>query len=195
MYKPTIDEFKDLARSANMIPVYREVFADTLTPVLAFRALALPPETPWEPFAFLLESVEGQARVGRFSFIGVKPFLVLKGWLDGVETVRNGVSARRDGADAFQTLAEILARYRPALVEGLPRFSGGAVGYIGYDAVRLVENLPGMPEDDTGLPLLYLALYDTLLIFDRVWNTVKVVSYAYTEGLWPEEAYAAAVGG
>ena len=193
MYKPSIEEFRRLARSANMIPVYREVFADALSPVLAFRALGAPRRGAEEPYAFLLESVEGQARVGRYSFIGVRPFLVFKGWLDGVETVRNGVSARRQGVNPFGALAEILARYRPAPVGELPRFSGGAVGYIGYDAVRLVEPLPAMPPDELGLPVFYLAFYDTLLIFDRVWNTLKVVAYAYTEGLWPEEAYAAAV--
>ncbi|MBN1808861.1 MAG: anthranilate synthase component I [Planctomycetes bacterium] len=187
VYRPTIEEFRRMAGSANMIPVYKEIFADALTPVLAFQALA-----GSGGYGFLLESVEGEEKIGRFSFIGVDPSMVFRASSGYVETEREGVNARRENVDPFGALAEIAARHRPAHVDGLPRFSGGAVGYIAYDAVRYIEKLPDAPADDMGLPDILLGFYESLVIFDRFRNTVKVVSYARTDGLWEEEAYAGA---
>jgi anthranilate synthase component 1 len=187
VYKPSIDEFRRLAGSANMIPVYKEIFADSITPVLAFQALA-----HGEKYAFLLESVEGEEKIGRYSFIGAAPFMVFRSMNGRVETERDGVTAKLPGKNPFDALEKIMARYTPAPIQGLPRFSGGAVGYIAYDAIRYIEKLEKAPPDDLKLPDMLLGFYDSLIIFDRFRNTVKVVAYAKTDGLFEEEAYAKA---
>jgi len=171
-----------------MIPVYKELFADSITPVLAFQAL-VGEDTR---YAFLLESVEGEEKIGRYSFIGLDPSMVFRAFPGYVETERDGVTAKREKANPFDALSEIIKRYKPAPVEGLPRFSGGAVGYIAYDAIRYIEELPDAPPDDLHLPDILLGFYDSLVIFDRFRNTIKIVAYAKTDGLWEEEAYAEA---
>ena len=190
MFHPNIDEFKSLAAKGNPVPVYRQLLADALTPVSAFRALA-----DGEDFAFLLESVEGGEQIGRYSFLGAGPRLTFKADLDAVEITRDGVTARRTpepGRTVLDELEDVLSRYRPVRVDGLPRFSGGAVGYFTYDVVRLLEPLGGGSADGLGLPDVYFMLYDTMVIFDHVLKVVKVVCHADCTNVWPEEAYAAA---
>jgi len=170
-----------------MIPVYKEIFADAITPVLAFRALSGESRC-----GFLLESVEGEEKIGRYSFIGVSPFMVFRSRPGCVETESGGAVERLACDNPFDALGEIMGRYRPAPMPGLPRFTGGAVGYISYDAVRYVENLPKPPPDDYGLPDIQLGFYDRIVVFDRFRNTVKAVAYARTEGAAVEDAYAEA---
>ena len=175
--RPSWEDFRGLAVAGTVVPVYREILADMETPVSAFRKIDS------GNYAFLLESVEGGEQWGRYSFLGSNPSLVFqcKGRL--VEVLEGGRVTRFEaGTDPLDAVKAILARYRPATVPGLPRFSGGLVGYLGYDLVRFIERLPDRAKDDLGLPDGILLLTDTLLIFDNVAHTIKVVSHAAVAG-------------
>jgi anthranilate synthase component 1 len=189
MYYPTKAEFREKARKGNLIPVWKEVLLDTETPVSAFRKLGN------TQYAFLLESVEGGEKVGRHSFLGSEPFAVFTSRGDTVTVMRNGRRQTRrlaEGEDPLDALKALLSEYRFVPVEGLPKFCGGAVGFIGYDAVRFFERLPERTVDDLALPDSMLVLTDTCLIFDHAFHRGKVVSNALVNGD-PEAAYDGAV--
>src|SRR5437764_906619 len=172
-YRPTFEEFADLALGHSLVPVYRQLVGDTLTPVTAFCKVL--EEGP----AFLFESVVGGERLGRYSFLGSGPFLTIQA-RDRAVTVDDGTTVTtQDHPDPLRLLEELLAKYRAPHVPGLPRFSGGAVGYAGYDTVRYVERLPHPPADDRGLPDLAFAFYDRMVIFDHVNKTVLAVAHAH----------------
>lgn len=201
MFRPSLEEFRELASSAsraggNTVPVYRQLLADTLTPVSAFRALVSAGGGAAET-AFLLESVEGGEKVGRYSFLGAGPFLTFRSDLEKIEVLRGGAKDERrpeGGRTVIDELEDVLDRYRPVALEGLPRFCGGAVGYFSYDTVRLLEPVGDGAANELGLPDLYFGLYDTLVIFDHVSKVVKVVCHADCTNVGPEEAYARAQG-
>src|SRR3954452_10389515 len=172
MIVPTLEQFVEKSRRGNLIPVYREILADMETPVSAFRKLE-----GWD-HPFLLESVEGGDRIGRYSFIGGNPFLVLKTKGREVEIRTPAGTTHRElgpGEDPLSVLKEQLAAFQFVPDPELPPFCGGAVGYIGYDAVRFFERLPDNTVDDRNLPDSYFVFTDTLLIFDRVQHRVKVL--------------------
>src|SRR5690349_12714434 len=125
MYHPTLDEVKALAEKGNLVPIYREVMADLETPVSAYLKVA------GGAGSFLLESIEGGEKVARFSFIGTEPYRVFA----------SGPGLEYDG-DPLKVIEEELSRYNTVPVAGLPRFQGGAVGYLAYDAARHFERLP-----------------------------------------------------
>jgi anthranilate synthase component 1 len=172
-HRPTFDEFAALAPGHTVVPVYRRLTGDTLTPVSAFCKLQ---EGDW---SFLFESVVGGERIGRYSFIGTGPFRTFEARGTST-TTRDGKGPRQDGAaaDPLRVLEETIARFRAPSVPGLPRFCGGAVGYAGYDTVRYVEHLPGAPPDDRGIPDLSFGFFDRMVIFDHVAKTVLVVAHA-----------------
>jgi anthranilate synthase component 1 len=179
-HRPTFEEFVELARGCTLVPVYRQLIGDTLTPVSAFCKIQ---EGDW---SFLFESVVGGERLGRYSFLGAGPFLRFQayGMRCSLETPRPGEPGlwniqEQDHPDPLRLLEERLADYRAASVPGLPRFSGGAVGYAGYDSVRYVERLPNPPLDDRGLPDLCFALYDRMVIFDHINKTIAAVAHAH----------------
>ncbi len=174
-HRPTFEEFAELARNASVVPVYRQLIGDTLTPVSAFCKIQ---EGDW---AFLFESVVGGERLGRYSFLGAGPFLRFQAFGKRVQVHENGEARARewDCPDPLGLLEELLARYRAPSVPGLPRFCGGAVGYAGYDAVRYVEHLPSPPPDDRGLPDLSFAFYDRMVIFDHITKTIAAVVHAH----------------
>lgn len=187
MYFPTLTDFQTLTEKGNLIPVYREIMADMDTPVSAFRKL------DDGRFSYLLESIEGGEKWGRYSFLGSSPSLIIRSKGNIVETIENGVTTSQTVADPLASIRDLLARFTPVEVEGLPRFFGGAVGYLGYDMVRYFENLP------TNKPALidaydsYFLITDTIVIFDNMTQKIKVVSNAHLQGgLTPEEAYAEA---
>jgi anthranilate synthase component I len=159
---PGLEEVKNLAKTANLVPVYREIVADLETPVSAFLKLH------HGGYSFLLESVEGGDRIGRYSFIGTQPYRVYK--TDGITV-----------ADPLQPVIEELNKYRPAQITGLPKFTGGAVGYLGYEAVDRFEELPSPEKDDLNLPMAYFLFSDTMLIFDHVTHRIKVVTHIRTD--------------
>lgn len=182
---PDFDAFAALTGRGNLVPVYREILADLETPVSAFLKIDDGGD------AFLLESVEGGEQWGRYSFLGVSPELVLhsKG-----KTLYSGPPGgpfrERNVDDPLDVAREILGRYRPVSLPGLPRFTGGLVGTLGYDTVRFFEQLPEETRDDLGLPDCYLMLVDTLVVFDNVAQTIKVVSHAFVDaGTDPRQAY------
>src|SRR5215831_8111935 len=124
----TFDEFKELAQRGTFVPVYKEIVADLLTPVSAFLKVA-----EHSDHAFLLESVEGGEQVARYSFLGKDPFLVLRA-RDGKTIVQRAGETTESDTPFVTTLRELMAAYHSPFVSGLPRFTGGAVGYFGYDA-------------------------------------------------------------
>ncbi len=170
MLKPTLDEALEIAKrgEGNVLPVYREVMADLETPVSAYLKVAR------GRYSFLLESVEGGERLARFSFIGTQPYRVLR-------TGDNAEAGEQPG-DPLVPVEEELRRNRPVKVPGLPRFTGGAVGYMAYEVARYYERLP-MPEcDPQGLPESVFLFTDTLLVFDHLQHVIKVVSHVRLDG-------------
>jgi anthranilate synthase component 1 len=181
-YRPSFDEFVELSRQASVVPVYRQLIGDTLTPVSAFCKIQ---EGEW---AFLFESVVGGERLGRYSFLGSGPFLRFQAWDRRVQIQSVGDSSRPsmvelEHPDPLRLLEEKVAAYRAPSLPGLPRFSGGAVGYAAYDAVRYVERLPNPPADDRQLPDLCFAFYDRMVIFDHINKTIAAVAHAHVPGV------------
>jgi anthranilate synthase component 1 len=156
----------DLARQGNLIPLCREIDADLLTPVAAFLRIAPGARQP-----FLLESVEGGEAIARYSFLGRDPSSVVRA------TVGEGGEESRP----LLTLRRAMARHRPVRFPDLPRFTGGAVGYLSYDVVRLVERLPRATANDLGFPDILFGIYDTVLAFDHLKQRIQIVSNIKTE--------------
>ena len=173
MYTPSFDDFCQLAQDGNLIPIARHILADTETPVSAFRKIDS------GNYAFLLESVEGGEQWGRYSFLGANPSLVLTVTGSRAEVLEGkGRRLLSEAHDPLTALAELLREYRPVIVPGLPRFTGGFVGFLGYDTVRHLERLPATAGDDLGLPDAVFLLTDTLVIFDNVTHRITVLSNA-----------------
>jgi anthranilate synthase component 1 len=164
MFYPTLEEVKKLKKEdGNLVPVYRDIVADLETPVSAFLKINRGGNS------FLLESVEGGERLARYSFIGTEPYRVLA--TDG-----------RDDADPLPRITEELNRYKTVPVSGLPRFCGGAVGYLSYEAVTRFEALPSPDSDPLGLPESLFMFVDTMLAFDHATHKIKVLSHVYLDG-------------
>jgi anthranilate synthase component 1 len=191
-YYPTLEEYRELAQKANLVPVYRQLIGDTLTPVSAFCKIQ---EGEW---AFLFESVIGGERLGRYSFLGSGPFLRFQAYEQRVQIQESWPGLRPPPAvelehpDPLRLLEEKLVGYRMPQLPGLPRFCGGAVGYAGYDTVRYVERLPNAPADDRHLPDLCFAFYDRMVIFDHINKTIAVVAHAHVDAKDPAAGYHAA---
>jgi anthranilate synthase component I len=202
MYSPSLDEFLKLTAQGNLIPVTRRLLADIETPLSAYRKIRGPDE------AFLFESVEGGEHLGRYSFVGCNPRAVVRQTGNRIELIENGkVSAHfsigsGDGTngqsvkDGLEVVEHVMKKYRAVPVPGLPRFTGGAVGFIGYEFIHNVEPVvPRPPGDDLGTPVMYFLIADQLLIFDRVAQTITVlVNAILEEAATPAEAYENAVG-
>jgi anthranilate synthase component 1 len=172
-HRPTFDEFVALSQGHTVVPVYRQLTGDALTPVSAFCKLQ---EGDW---SFLFESVVGGERIGRYSFLGAGPFRTFEARGNTIRT-REGTGkwTEAKASDPLRVLENMIAEFRAPNVPGLPRFCGGAVGYAGYDTVRYVERLPNAPHDDRQIPDLSFGFYDRMVIFDHVAKTVLVVAHA-----------------
>ena len=181
-YHPNFERFLALAEEGNTIPVYRELLSDALTPVLVYQRLAEPAGGPAAPNAFLLESVVGGERIARFSFIAADPEATFTARRDEITIRRDGGEETTTSSDPLGELAAMLAPHTPVHLPDLPRFTGGVVGYAAYDMVRYYENLGPGPKDDRGLPDMSFGLYRTMVIFDHVSKTVKVVANAHVQG-------------
>ena len=188
MYYPTLEDFRKEAKSGNTIPVYRSILADMETPVSAFYKL-MP-----DNYAFLLESVEGGENVARYSFLGSQPSMLFhsKGHRVTIEYLEKGETVVQEYEDPLKALEELMQNYRPVENKELPKFHGGAVGYMTYDMVRFVEELPDDTEDDLQLPDCFFMIAEMLLIFDHVNHQIKVVANAHIDGD-VDAAYADAV--
>ncbi len=175
MFTPSKSEFLKLAKRGNLIPVYRELLADAETPVSAYQKLRKTGPS------FLLESVEGGERIGRYSFLGANPSRVIRSRPEG-----------RSHEDPLRELEAAMAQYKPVSLPGLPRFTGGAVGFLGYEYIHHIEpTVPRSKRDDLGTPTLCFMITDTILIFDRLSQTIKIVANAHV-GSNPGGAYAQA---
>ncbi|HEY5297792.1 MAG TPA: anthranilate synthase component I [Verrucomicrobiae bacterium] len=212
MYSPTPDEFLKLAAQGNVIPVTRRLLADIETPLSAYRKIRSAGES------FLFESVEGGEHLGRYSFVGCNPRAVIRQTENRVEVLENGKvvesfligragsplpaanveDARRARSDAPNQVADglvvverVMKKYRAVSLPGLPRFTGGAVGFIGYEFIHDVEPVvPRPPQDELKTPVMVFLIADQLLIFDRVAQTITVLVNAFLdEAENPAEAY------
>jgi anthranilate synthase component 1 len=171
MYFPSRNDFFKLARRGNLIPVYREVLADMETPVSAFRKI------DDGRSAFLLESIEGGEKWARYSFLGVGSGRLFRSRGQYFEIVENGeVVHSGEVADPLLELKSFVGRYAPVELPGLPRFFGGAVGYLGYDMVRFIEDLPTLRPAQIGVWDCCFLITENLLIFDSMRQKIKVVS-------------------
>src|SRR5208283_954489 len=192
MIRPDFKEFSRLARTATLVPVAKSISADLLTPVSAFLAVAAN-----EPDAFLLESVDRGEKIGRYTFLGVRPFLRLESRGDQVTIHRDSKSSQRKPptqsatvskietrtANIFEVIKELLHQHRPAQVEGLPPFTAGAVGYCAYDIVRQLENIGDQAKDDLDVPDCILMFFDRVLAFDHLRHQIHIVASADVTGL------------
>lgn len=176
------NEFKELAGQGNLIPVYKEIPGDVETPVSAFLKLNKKP-------SFLLESVVGGEKWARYSFIGIEPSMTITCRGRKVEIKNGGVAIETEIGDPLNVIKDILSKFRPVDVKGLPRFSGGLVGYIGYDVVKFFERVPDNPKPGIDMPDIFLMLADAVLIFDNLRQTIKIVCNTHTEGKDIKEAY------
>ena len=175
MHLTTFEEFSELAQRGTFVPVYKEIVADLLTPVSAFLKIA-----EHSDYAFLLESVEGGEQVGRYSFLGKDPFLILRS--RGGKTIVDRAGKTSESDKPFiATLRELMAGFHSPFVPGLPRFTGGAVGYLGYDAAAWFEPVTlqdgAEPEDEAGF-----MLFDTVLAFDHVRHRILIIANARITG-------------
>src|SRR6266436_975969 len=187
MIRPDYKEFLRLSRSATLVPVAKSISADLLTPVSAFLAVA-----DGEPDAFLLESVEGGEKIGRYTFLGVRPFLRLESRGAEIKIERDRKIVRRTG-NVFQVIKELLQQHRPAALEGLPPFTAGAVGYCAYDIVRRLERIGERATDDLGVPDCVLMFFDRVLAFDHLRHQIHIVASADVTRETPKAAYTRAV--
>jgi len=163
MYYPTLEEVKKLKNRGNLVPVYRELVADLETPVSAFLKINRGGNS------FLLESVEGGQRIARYSFIGTEPYKTI--------TTRGG-----DKTDPLPLIEEELNKYSIVPLDGLPRFAGGAVGYLAYETVNRFEELLSPAADPLGLPEALFMFVDTMLVFDHVTHRIRILSHVHLDG-------------
>jgi len=190
VYTPSFEAVAALFAQGDLVPVYRALPADLETPVSVYLKLAQPDEP-----SFLLESVEGGEQVARYSFLGINPSAILTVRGNEVREQRRGrtsVTALPSDKDALDMVKAALARFTPVSLPNLPRFTGGAVGFLSYDLVRSFERLPDTATDDLHLPDVSFMLVDTLVMFDHVKHQLIVLSNAYNQGD-PGAAYDAAV--
>jgi anthranilate synthase component 1 len=191
MYYPTKKEFIELSEKGNLIPVYREMIADMETPVSAFEKIFASGKGAEVKYAYLLESVEGGENIGRYSFLGVDPVMIVKSKGSKIEVHSKGKIEKMSG-DPVAALKKIMSRYKPVKIKGLPRFHGGLVGYLSYDIVRHLEKLPDKNPDDLKLPDMQFLLTDTILAFDHVQHKISIISNVLVEKD-PAKAYESAV--
>ena len=169
---PDFETFCQHAAGHSLVPVYRQLVGDTLTPVSAYCKIADGSSS------FLFESVVGGERISRYSFVGSDPFRSIAAYGNRVVLTDDDGTTEHNSDDPLADLEQLLGRYRSPQLPGLPRFCGGAVGYAGYDTVRYVERLPHAPPDDRSLPDMQFSFYDRMVVFDHINKTILVLTQA-----------------
>jgi len=196
MITPSREEFKKYADQGNLIPVSLEVLADTETPVSAYWKIAYDENGKPLPYSFLLESVEGGENIGRYSFLGSDPMAVFI-HRDGKGNItdENGKTTCIEGKDIFEEIHNLLEKYKPVEIPGMPPFTGGAVGYASYDVVSEFEKTVPQPEvDPVEVPEALFMITESVLVFDRVKHTISIIVQAHVdEGADVDSAYDKAV--
>jgi anthranilate synthase component 1 len=175
MFSPDLQTFLQLADQYDAVPVTRRLLSDSLTPVSAFKRI------DDDKTACLFESVVGGENVGRYSFLAVEPQLELSSFANTVTVTEGEAVETFESANPLEEIRKRINQFKVAQLDGMPPFTGGAVGYAGYDAVRYVEHLPNAPEDDRGLADMSFAFYDRMLVFDHITKTITVVALAWTK--------------
>jgi anthranilate synthase component 1 len=183
MIRPERKHFHELARTATLVPVVKTVTADLQTPVSAFLSLAA-----GEKEAFLFESVEGGEKVGRYTFLGIRPYMKVTSAGEEIVIERGRRRQRRSG-DIFAMAAELLQEHRPATLPDIPPFTCGAVGFFSYDTVRRIEKLPSKARRDIDLPDCLLMFFDRVLAFDHVRKQIYIIASANLREQKPAEGY------
>jgi anthranilate synthase component I len=187
MIRPDYKEFSRLAREATLVPVVKSVMADLLTPVSASLAIFRGEEN-----AFLLESVERGEQIGRYTFLGARPYMQLR--TRGTEiTIQRGKKTERHDGNVFDVAKRLLQQHKLAHVPGLPPFTAGAVGFCSYDIVRQLENIGEHTKDDLHLPDCVLMFFDRLLAFDHLRHQIHIMAAADVSRESPRQAYDRAV--
>ncbi|MDO8446053.1 MAG: anthranilate synthase component I [Deltaproteobacteria bacterium] len=176
MYFPSLEQFREKAKEGNLIPVYKEIMADMETPVTAFLKIDT------GNYSFLLESVEGGEKWARYSFLGSNPSIIFKCKGSKITISRDSVTESFESGDPLSELKKLLEVYRPVNLPELPRFYGGAVGFLGYDMVRFFEDIGNRADDTLQTDDAVFAITDTILIFDNLKHRIKVVSNAHIDG-------------
>jgi anthranilate synthase component 1 len=175
MIQPTLEDVHLLAEKGNVIPVYKEMLGDLLTPAAAFLRVA-----HGRRRVFLLESVEGGERVARYSFIGWDPFLVVKGTGSAMATEQSGETTCEAGP-ALEKLRQLAGGFRPVTIPGLPPFVGGGVGYFAYDMVRNFERIPSIAADELGLDDFQVMYFSSILAFDHLRHRIHIIANIFSE--------------
>ncbi|HEX7895551.1 MAG TPA: anthranilate synthase component I [Terriglobales bacterium] len=183
MIRPEYKEFSALAREATLVPVVKSVMADLLTPVSAFLAIAR-----GEQDAFLLESVERGEQIGRYTFLGARPYMTLRA-AKGQVTLAHGRRQEKLSGNIFQIAKELLRQHTPADIPGLPPFLSGAVGFCSYDIVRQLENIGDDTKDDLHFPDCTLMFFNRLLAFDHLRHQIHIIAAADVTRESPRQAY------
>jgi anthranilate synthase component 1 len=176
MFHPSFEEFSRLAKQGNLIPVYQELLMDLETPLSFFKRLER------DRYSFLLESVEGSERWARYSFLGTRPYRVFKSWGKKVEIVEEGKKRNLMADEPLRLLEELLKEYRPVAVDGVPPFFGGALGYVAYDAVEQLHEIANSKRDAHGMPEIFFIFVQTLVAFDNLKHTIKVIDNVRLNG-------------
>ncbi len=183
MLTPDYKTFLQLSRDTTLVPIAKTLSADMLTPVGAFLSVAAN-----QKYAFLLESVEGGEKIGRYTFLGAQPRMVITARGKEIEIARGKASERRTG-NVVDILREALQQHRPATVPGMPPFTSGGVGYFAYDMVRQFERLPSTAKNDLKLPDCVFTFYDRLLAFDHLKHQLHIIAAADVKAESPRKAY------
>jgi anthranilate synthase component 1 len=183
MLTPDYKTFLQLSRDATLIPVAKTLNADMLTPVGAFLSVAAK-----QRYAFLLESVEGGEKIGRYTFLGAQPRMVITSRGTEIEIVRGKTTERHTGS-VVDLLRAALQQHQPATVPGMPPFTSGGVGYFAYDMVRQFERLPSTAKNDLKLPDCVFTFYDRLLAFDHLKHQLHIIAAADVKSESPRKAY------
>ncbi|MBL7170719.1 MAG: anthranilate synthase component I [Candidatus Omnitrophica bacterium] len=176
MFLPSFKEFKKKAKEANLIPVYKEVRADTETPVSAYLKLKS------SKYSFLLESIEGKEKICSHSYIGISPKFIFRSFGKKITIVRDDRVIRDEIANPLHALKKFLRQFHVAEDTSLPRFIGGAVGYLSYDMVRFMESIPEITTDDLLLPDSIFIVTRQVIIFDHLNHTMKIVALVEPHG-------------
>lgn len=185
MIYPSINEFGELSKSGKAVPVIMEIPGDYYTPISIFSSLVEKDE------GFLLESVENGERLGRYSFIGRKPFMTLE-VKKGVININRGKERYKIQGDPFKEIKKIMSLYKTVKLKKSPPFTGGAIGFFGYDTVKYFEEIPEPLIDDLKMPEIHLMLFDEVIAYDHLKSRVQlIVNVAPAEEI--EETYCKAV--
>lgn len=169
MIQPSFKQFCEVAKQGNLVPVYQELLMDLETPLSFFKRLER------DRYAFLLESVEGSERWARYSFLGTRPQRIFKARGHEIEIIDHGKSRKLTHEAPLKVLEELLKGYQPVTVAGVPPFFGGALGYVSYDAVEQLHEVASEKKDPLGMPEIFFLFVQTLVAFDNLKHTIKVI--------------------